>query len=340
MIFVLGIFGIFIFYTLFFTEDRYEKEILLIPLSILTLYAGTRMDVGGYDYHVYKYFYELPYFQNPYGYEKLFVLLRDLSRFLGLSYNYFLFGLTLVFNLVIYRVLITYSIYPMLSFLIYLSTFYYWHNFTIIRNFIAILIFWISLKYILEKKALPYFTLVSIAFFFHKTAVILYPLYFLLNHRWEKKSLGILFGLALFVNPLSFLIFKIDIPFFGLSERLARYSHIIEHGSFNDFLELLTVVILVLLIRRDTSEADNLMINLNVFALLFFIAFYRFAIVLRFLEYFRLGFFIGIPFFLSKIKSRNIKYLCFIMLCIYLTGRYYNIIMAYSIDNYRSWLIK
>lgn len=340
MIFVLGIFGIFLFYTMFFTEDRYEKTLLLIPLALLTIYAGTRIDVGGYDYHVYKYFYELPYFQNPYGYERLFVLLRDLSRFLGLSYNHFLLGLTAIFNLGIYRLLITYSIYPTLSFLIYLSTFYYWHNFTIIRNFIAIIIFWFSLKYILERKAVPYFILITSAFFFHKTAVILYPLYFLLDHRWDRRSLGMFLGLAFCINPLSFLIFKINIPFFGLSERLSRYSHIIEHGSPHDFLELLVVVGMLFFVMKDTSEKDNLMINLNIFALLFFIAFYRFAIVLRFLEYFRLGFFIGVPLFLSKIKSRNIKYMCFAIICIYLTGRYYNIILAYSIDSYRSWLIK
>lgn len=339
MIFVLGIFGIFLFYTIFFTEDPYEKFLLLLPVFILSIYSGTRVNVGGYDYHVYKYFYELPFFQNPYGYEIFFVLFRDLSKFIGLNYNFFLLFLSFLFNFIIYKLFVYYSNYPTFSFLIYLATFYYWHNFTIIRNFIAILIFWVSLKYIVERKVIPYILLITLACFFHKTAIILYPFYFLLNYRFTKKTLSLLFILSLIINPLSFIIFKLNISFLGLGERLNRYSHIIEHGNFYEFLELLIFVIIMLIFVKDSTSKENIIINLNVFALFIFIAFYRFAIILRFLDFFRLGFFVGIPLLLSTIKNKYLKYLIFIFLCAYFTFKYYDTVTAYAIYNYKTWLI-
>lgn len=339
MIFVLGIFGIFLFYTIFFTEDPYEKFLLIMPVFLLSIYTGTRINVGGYDYHVYKYFYELPYFQNPYGYEYFFILLRDFSKFLGLNYNFFLLFLSFIFNFIIYKLFISYSRYPTLSFLIYLSTFYYWHNFTIIRNFIAIIIFWISLKYIIERKIFIYIFLITLACFFHKTAIILYPLYFLLNYGFTKKSLSFLFILSLIINPLSFIIFKLNISFLGLSERLNRYSHIIEHGNFYEFLELLIFVTILLFYFKNSTKKESVLLNLNIFALFIFISFYRFAIILRVLDYFRLGIFIGIPFIIFNISNKYLKYLSFIILCSYLVFKYYNTITDYAIYNYQTWLI-
>lgn len=339
MIIVLSIFSIFLFYTVFFTEDPYEKFLLIIPVFLLSIYTGTRMDVGGYDYHVYKYFYELPYYQNPYKYEYFFVLLRNFSKFLGLNYNFFLLFLSFVFNFIIYKLFISYSKYPTFSFLIYLCTFYYWHNFTIIRNFIAIVIFWISLKYIIERKLILYILLITLACFFHKTAVILYPFYFLLNNQFTKKSLSLLLVFALVVNPLTFIIFKANISFLGLSERLNRYSHIVEHGNPYELLELLILVFILLFYLKNSTKRENVILNLNIFALFIFIAFYRFAIFLRVLDYFRLGVFIGIPFIISNISNKYLKYLSFILLCSYLTFKYYDTVTAYTIYNYKTWLI-
>ncbi|MGL5356831.1 MAG: EpsG family protein [Cetobacterium sp.] len=338
MIFVLGIFGIFLFYTFCFTEDEYESSLLLIPVSLLTIYTGTRFNVGGYDYHVYKYFYNLPYFQNPYGYEYLFLILKDSFKFLGLNYNMFLLILSIIFNYIIYKLFIRYSINPTLSFLIYLSTFYYWHNFTILRNFISIIIFWISLKFIIEKKVLVYISLITIATLFHKTAIILYPFYFLLNLKLNRKLFIYIFGTAIFINPLSFYIFKVNIEFLGLSERLNRYSGIIEHGNRFEFLELFILVFISLFFIKKANIEENIFINLNLFALFIFISFYRFAIILRFLEYFRLGIFITIPFILSKIENKFVKSLTFIAILLYFTFKYYDTVTAYAIYNYKSWL--
>ena len=343
MIFVLSIFSIFAFYTIFFTEDKYEKYILLMPVFILAIYTGTRFNVGGYDYSIYKYFYNLPYSQNPYGYESFFVFLRNFFKYIGFSYDYFLLVLAFVFNFAIYKLFVKYSYSPILSFFIYLSTFYYWHNFTIIRNFIAILIFWVSIKYIAEKKIIPYFILITIAYFFHKTAIMLYPLYFLLNLKFSKKSILILSSLAIFFNPLSFYIFKINLGF-GLSERLNRYAYIVESGNIYEFIELFSLVFMLLFfifIKKNISienSIENIMINLNIIALFIFAVFFRFAIVLRVLEYFRIGFFITIPFILSKIENKTLKYLSFILFCLYFTWRHYDVVLGYGINNYQSWL--
>ncbi|MEG0300190.1 MAG: EpsG family protein [Cetobacterium sp.] len=338
MIFVLGIYTLFLFYTLLFSEDSYERFLLIFPVLILSIYTGTRMNVGGYDYHVYKYFYSLPQSQNPYGYEVLFVILRDTFKMLGINYNIFLLILSFIFNFTIYKLLIKYSELPAFSFLIYISTFYYWHNFTIIRNYISILLFWISLKYILEKKPFHYFGLITLAFLFHKTSFILYPLYFILNLKLNKKTILGILSLALIINPFSYLIFKINITFLGLSERLNRYSYIIEHGNFYEFLELSIFVLALIFVSSNLTEEQNIMFNINILALFIFIAFYRFAIVLRFLEFFRIGIITMIPYLLTKIRNKNTRCITFSIFCLYLTWKYYDTVFAYAIHHYTTWL--
>lgn len=340
MSYVLAIFGIFLVFTLLLNErdNKEERYWLIFPLFLLMIYTGTRIDVGGYDYHVYKYFYELPDLGNPYRYEKFFVLLRNRARFIGLNYNSFLFVLSVIFNLAIYKLFIDYSFYPSLSFLIYLATFYHWHNFTIIRNFMAILIFWFSLKYILKRKIFQYFFLITVAYFFHQSAIILYPLYFILNRKFSDKELGGIYGLALLINPISFLLFEVKIELWGLSERLTRYAGIVEKGNFYEFAELLVLVLILLFFRKKSSEKENLIINLNLVALFIFIAFYRFAILLRFLEYFRFGMFIAIPFLLSKIEDKKIRQVTLVVLCCYLTWKYYDTAVGYALFNYKTLL--
>ncbi|MGL6130854.1 MAG: EpsG family protein, partial [Fusobacteriaceae bacterium] len=136
----LFIYSLITLYVIFFSGYKYEKKIIVIPAFILSLFVGMRGAVSGYDYGVYKYFYELEYNQNPYGYEFLFVVSRNLVKFLGGNYNVFILLLGLFFVLGTCYIFNKHSNNPSLVMLIYLSTFFFWHNFNILRNFIAIII--------------------------------------------------------------------------------------------------------------------------------------------------------------------------------------------------------
>ncbi|MGL6166785.1 MAG: EpsG family protein [Fusobacteriaceae bacterium] len=342
MYYVIGIYAIFMLFTIFFRGNKKEKLIMIIPISFLALFSGTRKDIGGYDYYVYEYFYNLANGENPYGYEKFFVYLRDFMKMLNFSYWEFLFSLSCIFSLIMYHLLKKYSVSPIFSFLIYISTYYYWHNFTIIRNYIAILIFWISLEYIIEKKPIKYFLLITIAFMFHKTSIILYPMYYLLNLKLNTKKIMMFYGVGLLLNPLSSLAFKIQIDFLGLSERLTRYSQIVEKGNFFEFSEMGIYTLALILLAKDLNEEENIFFNISVFSFLIFLIFYRFAIILRFLEFFRIGIIVLLPYVFNKIEekieNKNLKYCFLAVFLTYFSWRYYYIVTGYLIYNYKTWI--
>ncbi|MGL5124098.1 MAG: EpsG family protein, partial [Fusobacteriaceae bacterium] len=163
MIILLLIFILLILQFIFFSETKYEKKMLLIPTIFLFLFGGLRKGIGGYDYYVYEYFYNLPKNQNPYFYEIAFVKLRNFFKILSFDYNHFLMFLSFLFIFTLYYLFITYSKHSTLCLLIYVSLFYFWQNFTILRNFIGIILFWIGIKYILENNYIKYMILCIVA---------------------------------------------------------------------------------------------------------------------------------------------------------------------------------
>lgn len=75
----------------------------------------------------------------------------------------------------------------------------------LMRNIKSIMIFICSLKYIRQKKFMPYLLLNILGIFFHITAAIFLPLYFILNKKINKKYL-------FFIFILGNLIFLANIP--------------------------------------------------------------------------------------------------------------------------------
>lgn len=72
----------------------------------------------------------------------------------------------------------------------------------LLRNIKAILIFLISLKYLEERRLIPYMVLNLIGVAFHSSAIVFFPLYFFLH----KKSPQWLFWTVFFIGNLIFLL--------------------------------------------------------------------------------------------------------------------------------------
>lgn len=339
------IYVLLVLYVVFFSGYRYEKKLIIIPTFFLSLFVGMRGAVSGYDYLVYKYFYELDYKENPYGYEMLFVACRNIVKFLGGDYNVFIFLLGVFFVCGTCYIFNRYSNNPSLVFLIYLSTFFFWHNFNILRNFIAIILFYMALKFILEKRIIHYYLLVIIAVNFHKTALILLPLYFIGTVKLKKNMMVFLTLLALILIPVSDLVFQLKTNFLGISERISRYSGIREMGNTQEYLEIIVVLIFATAIfvweknhGGEISEEENLFYNLTFYSFLIFTIFFRFAVILRVMEYFRFAYIILFVSVLGRVEKKNIKYIALMALMIYMIARYYNSVYDYGIANYTTWL--
>ncbi len=77
----------------------------------------------------------------------------------------------------------------------------------LMRNVKAILLFLISLKYLEERRILPYMLINLVGILFHSSAFLFIPMYFILNKVWPKWLMWAIFiiGNALFLLHISYL---------------------------------------------------------------------------------------------------------------------------------------
>lgn len=120
------------------------------------------------------------------------------------------------------------------------------------RQSIAIAIFIYSLSYIRDKKIIKYTLSIILAFFFHKSAIILYPIYFIFN-----KSLKI----KMKFNIYFYIILNILIMIPELSKSIvlsfSKVVSLLKLGSLSDSY----------LFKESNFEIKNIIFNLFLFIL-------------------------------------------------------------------------
>lgn len=95
-----------------------------------------------------------------------------------------------------------YSPNPAYSLFLFVTMGYLFSSFNILRQYIAIALIFASLRLIREKKFWPFCAVVLIAMLFHKTAIIMIPLYFLLRLRLKQSYMLVLSAIGLCCIPL------------------------------------------------------------------------------------------------------------------------------------------
>ncbi|HAW57533.1 MAG TPA: hypothetical protein DCX03_00735 [Bacteroidales bacterium] len=122
---------------------------------------------------------------------------------------------------------------PLLT-LLYISGFYFF-SLNAIRQSIAVSIFIFSVRYIYEQKPVKYFMLVLMAFFFHKSAIILFPLYWFLNIRLSRIAI-----VGLVAISIGLLAFN---PFDTLKNMFSVYDLMYSRYFSDDTLSVSTTML-------------------------------------------------------------------------------------------------
>lgn len=124
--------------------------------------------------------------------------------------NYFVFQfLNSVIDLLLLTIFIRYYFdnrYYLLAFVFYFITTGFLIEFNLFRNAKSILLFMVSLRYIESKKCVKYYALNLLGLLFHSSALIFFPLYFILGRNFKKNTINILV-------LIGFLFFIFHIPF-------------------------------------------------------------------------------------------------------------------------------
>lgn len=163
-----------------------NKKVLSFSFVILFVFAALRYDFGNdYDAYLAQFGYIKSGQYNSFDEEILFAWLNKISP----SFSFLIVLTSAVFLYAVY-VLIKNNVsleYIGIAFLVFvINPYIFLMNLSAIRQSIAMAIFIFAVHFSKKKKIIPYIILIIIASLFHKSAIVLLPLYFVANEKKVK----------------------------------------------------------------------------------------------------------------------------------------------------------
>lgn len=299
----------------FFAEVTKRNFLWIISLLTVSLFAGLRYFVG-IDYESYTFIFASIADSTT---EPAFRLINLIIFFLGLNVQFvFLISSLITFTL-LYKGIKRNSDNLFLSVFTLLFCGFFIESLNIIRQYIAIAIFFYAIQYIKSKKLIKYALCIAIASCFHYSAILLIVAYFILNINIGKLWFIIL-GFA-YLLP-----FILPIPtIFGL---IPGYDVYFSLGSNTDngsaelgigFLSKLLIGFSCLFFYNQiVNSSKDAKIYLNGFFLyLFLLSFFRdFMVMVRLGYYFNVFLVLLIPEFF-KVFDRNARIVLYVLFLLY-----------------------
>lgn len=169
-----------------------NKVCLWAIFIILFALSACRLNVGN-DYARYVEFMHLvncdAYVPTEIGFNLLVKLIYGMSGFENflLVFAVYSFVTVLLFLLALYE---QSDEFP-LSFFLFMTLGYYFQTFSTVRYYLALAIALYSMKFVLRRQWGRFLLLVLLGATFHKSLLVVIPLYFLASLRWKKWQLAL-----------------------------------------------------------------------------------------------------------------------------------------------------
>lgn len=318
----------------------FNKVYLISLLFILTIITGTRENTGGTDYMAYKIFYNYDLNENPWGYDILFVNLKNIFKVLRLDYNIFLLGISIISHILIYLLLKKLSKFPLITFFLFISNNYFWQNFTILRSSLSIYMFWYFIDFLRENKKFKAFLFWIVSCGFHKGAIPLISLLFILNTKIKKVKFYIIGIFLTFIIsnylPIILMAAKLDI----ISKYVNEGQNPILLGFLLLMFEKLLIFSYILFYKNEfNSKKYSIYYNLAFLDAILLIFTYRIPSFTRYSHYFIIGSYIIIAEILGNKWRKQLKYkIMNIGIIVYFLLKFINVVTSELYSNYNSWL--
>jgi len=328
--FILILVSVFVFFA------QKHKNILFdinytIALLILVLFAGLRERTVGTDTNNYAGIFE----DVNYGkfslmdttLEYLFLFLNKVAFVFSENYISLLICIALIvvfFNFLIIKRL---SSNPWLSVYVYITLGSYVSFFNGARQALAVAVFGMALLEIKNKNFKRYLFWVIVASLFHKTVLVMLPVYFILNTKFSYKKtifIGVIFSLLIvFMSSL------LSILSGNISNRYSTYN---DRGATGAYLLTFFYIILTgfiifwrKYISAGSAEKYNFYLNICVYHTLIYIVVQILGVdinLIRLAFYFQLGFVLIYPVLFKEIKIFKNPVTCILFLGIHILFYY------------------
>lgn len=248
----------------------HRKKILILMCIMLFFFAALRGDFTN-DYRLY---YDCFKLNDEITYQSVMTS-RDWLFWIITKFVYDLFGNYLFCYIIVallmmffyYKCFIKASDLFFLTVYIFIAVDNYAISFNLSRNILAVSICAVAITYIWEKKPIPYFLYIAVASMIHRSALIMIPMYWILqiNYKSAKNRiiLCIFFGVSIigifFTSKIALAIQSI----IGINyESYETYG--LDFGNIGSFFKTTMLAFFVLLLIRKlnyTSLKERVLFN-------------------------------------------------------------------------------
>ena len=279
---------LFVIALVYYAASNEENERNRLPLAIylggLALFVGCADMLGGYDRYIYgQVFDQLAMITQTggdhlksagyrlYATEWGFLWFNQLLSYVTVNRYVFIFTFTcIVYTLLFISIKRYCRNYPF-AVIVFMGLWFFF-TFTYLRQVMAATIGWLAIQYAIDRKPIPYFLIVFVAFTFHNSALVLAPFYFVPALKF-KPSYVLLFFVACLVVGMTNILGQILSASDVLMDELRVEGQVeaIAEGSFRVayFIEALLFAALIFWKYDAFNERNRKEIVLLNMALLF-----------------------------------------------------------------------
>jgi len=199
--------------------------------------------------------------------------------------------------------------FPM-SFAMFMCLGYYFQTFSTIRYYLALGIAFVSIPYVLNKKWAKFIALIILGAMFHKSVILVIPMYYLAQRRWKKLEALVILGFA-----ASMVVFKnLYISVFYKFYPTYKDTGLVNGGtSYIAIARCLAVLVLSLIMYRSLIKDNPVLMfffNLNIGALLVYLCAGFLPDVSRAGYYLSVSHILFIPSLINGIANERMKKAC------------------------------
>lgn len=248
----------------------------IIFFVALALFVGLGDMLGGYDRYIYGDLFDNLADGLKVGIStsssRLFIAYHSEFGYVGLNWliahitnnrYIFIFCYTICMYAIIIECFKKYAKNYYLASILFMALVFFF-SFTYLRQMFAAAIIGLSIKYIIERKFLRFCVILLVAFSFHNSAIIFFPMYFIANKKYSKSKILIIMFICFIVG-----ITGITSSFYNFYDELSireshddyalqqstRIAYILEAGLFLYYL---------ILTHRDLTSAKKDIVLYNI----------------------------------------------------------------------------
>ncbi len=300
-------------------------ELAFVFASFLFVIAGFRYETG-VDWLLYsENFKEIPNLKSLHFKDffkelnPIFFALSVLIKYLGGGIQTLFAVMQFLASFFLWKSIKEDTEYRLLALLIYFSLLFFHLDMNLMKQAVSTTIFFYSLRYIIDRDLVKYTIFIILATGFHWSAILFFPLYFVIHRNYSTLLLSGLVAFFILFNLLQIstgnLVYKLSLILFGENSRITDKALFYTTSSIYSVKRVLNIgfianslIAIATLFFRENLKSKiknfDVFLNLLLLQLFFYLVMYEFIELSGRLRFYTLiSYIIILPYFISIIKT-------------------------------------